>query len=579
MKKNADSGNAGALKVFVPITKIDDEKQIFYGVMAEESVDKSGEIWDYETNKSNVQEWSDYFKKATGSTGQERSAGNLRSQHTNKSVGKLLDVQFDDTAKSIPVSGHVSDKEEWGAVKRGERTGLSIGGNYVKRWVDPATGKMRYTAKLSEVSLVDNPCMNGATFTAIKSDGSTELRKFVSKEWPPPKEGEPEDEEKKKPEDEGAEETGEETGGGPTEQEAEAAEEEKKTAEMAEKVTQVTIGKAQIGVLTRTPDGHKLAEKLAAGDVSLYGFSMEPDDTWDTVARDLGKRYDILEGVLVRLAKTVQSVCQKAGEHVWKGDGKACMCGAVSKSEDKKPEATPAPAPEPEVEKSAAVIQFEDADGNHAVKKSDLAGLTDAWGRVAKLAAPQRDELRKEIREAMDLALDASEQEEESPVTKQSDTLRKSVESISGYSTMKKFCDSVVDGFAAIEAGIEKLHQSTTSKLNAIKDSVSKAAARTAVDEIKKATDDEIAAMKKWREQHSSLLDRLAKTPAQFGSEPTKKSLGVGGSVGAGGGGDINDYAETVIQAAIKAAGPGANPTLIRTEVMAEVIKHTIPRR
>jgi hypothetical protein len=99
--------------------------------------------------------------------------------HTEKCVGKFVDVQFDDAAKNIPVCAHVSDDDEWAAVKNGERTGFSMGGRYGKRWPDQPTGGVRFSVgKVAEGSTVDNPCMYGATFQAIKADGGQELRKF-----------------------------------------------------------------------------------------------------------------------------------------------------------------------------------------------------------------------------------------------------------------------------------------------------------------------------------------------------------------------------------------------------------------
>ncbi len=144
-------------------------------MLAEEAVDKSDEIFDYATSKPYVQAWSDGFKKLTDG----KSAGNLRAMHTSIAAGKFLDVQLDDAAKKVPVSFKVVDAGEREKCAEGVYTGLSIGGKYVKRWKDEATGKTRYTADLAEGSLVDNPCMYGATFEFVRSAGAApELRKF-----------------------------------------------------------------------------------------------------------------------------------------------------------------------------------------------------------------------------------------------------------------------------------------------------------------------------------------------------------------------------------------------------------------
>lgn len=173
------------LKMFVPIRKIDEEQRLVYGVLAEEAVDKSGEIFDYETSKPLFRAWSDSFKKATAATGQEESLGNLRSMHTAKAAGKFTEVVFNDADKRVEVCAKVVDDQEWEKTKQGVYTGFSIGGDYAKRWADAVIASAtRYTAQPAEGSLVDNPCMYGATFTAIKADGSNELRKFSGEAGP-----------------------------------------------------------------------------------------------------------------------------------------------------------------------------------------------------------------------------------------------------------------------------------------------------------------------------------------------------------------------------------------------------------
>lgn len=167
------------LKLFVPLTKVDLEQRMVYGVLAEEAVDKSGEVFDYVTSKPLFQEWSGDFEKRTRALGVEVSKGNVRGMHTEIAAGRFADMVFNDDARNIEVAAKVVDDGEWRKVKEGVYTGFSIGGKYVKRWPDAALKATRYTAQPAEGSLVDNPCMYGATFTAVKADGATELRKFV----------------------------------------------------------------------------------------------------------------------------------------------------------------------------------------------------------------------------------------------------------------------------------------------------------------------------------------------------------------------------------------------------------------
>jgi len=160
------------MKLFIPITKVDATQRLVYGRLAQEVEDYAGEIMDYESSKPHFEEWSQRFQKATDG----KSAGNLRAMHNTVSAGKFTVVDFNDPEKAIDVVAKVVDDKEWEKVEEGIYTGFSVGGSYVKRWKD---GKLtRYTGKPTEGSLVDSPCVPTATFTMIKADGSSEVRKF-----------------------------------------------------------------------------------------------------------------------------------------------------------------------------------------------------------------------------------------------------------------------------------------------------------------------------------------------------------------------------------------------------------------
>lgn len=163
------------MKLFVPITKVDVERREVYGAIAEEKVDKSGEIFDYDSSKDYFKQWSADISKTTNG----KSLGNVRSMHSKLAAGKLVALNFDDATKIIDAGAKIVDDNEWNKVIEGVYTGFSIGGEYVKRWHDNAAKATRYTANPHEVSIVDNPCMYGATFDIIKADGSTEMAKFV----------------------------------------------------------------------------------------------------------------------------------------------------------------------------------------------------------------------------------------------------------------------------------------------------------------------------------------------------------------------------------------------------------------
>jgi hypothetical protein len=158
------------LSLFMPLLKADQVEQIVYGTAVVEQVDKSGEIFDYKTSRPEFEKWSADILKATGG----KSLGNIRSMHGNLAAGKLVELTFSDDRKAIDVAAKIVDNNEWAKIEQGVYTGFSIGGKYLKRWKDGAY--TRYTAMPSEISLVDLPCVPGASFQMVKGD--LEIQKF-----------------------------------------------------------------------------------------------------------------------------------------------------------------------------------------------------------------------------------------------------------------------------------------------------------------------------------------------------------------------------------------------------------------
>lgn len=163
------------MKLFLQINKVDATQRLVFGTLTEEIVDKTGEVFDYETGKQAFIHWSNEAMERS----QGKSKGNLRAMHGKIAAGKFTDIKFDDDAKRIDGVAKVSDDQEWEKVLDGTYTGFSIGGDYAKRWADLTDPNItRYTPDIHEVSLVDNPCVGTATFDVIKADGSQETRTF-----------------------------------------------------------------------------------------------------------------------------------------------------------------------------------------------------------------------------------------------------------------------------------------------------------------------------------------------------------------------------------------------------------------
>lgn len=163
------------LNLFLQLTKTDEAKREVSGIATAEVLDKDGEIFDYASSVPYFKSWSDEISKATDG----KSLGNIREMHEPSAVGKLTEITFDDDLKQIQIVAKIVDDAAWAKCDQGVYTGFSIGGSYVKAWKDGEA--VRFTAKPVEISVVDNPCVPTAHFTAVKLDGSHEVRKFKLK--------------------------------------------------------------------------------------------------------------------------------------------------------------------------------------------------------------------------------------------------------------------------------------------------------------------------------------------------------------------------------------------------------------
>ncbi len=162
------------LDLFLPLAKVDLDQRTVTGVATAEQPDRAGEICDYTSSKPYFEKWSSEALAAS----RGKSLGAVRAMHGKTAAGKLTDIAFDDGAKRVVVAAKIVDDDEWNKVVEGVYTGFSQGGRYVKRWSDPETGLVRYTADPQEISLVDLPCLPDATFDVVK-DGVIEKRAFA----------------------------------------------------------------------------------------------------------------------------------------------------------------------------------------------------------------------------------------------------------------------------------------------------------------------------------------------------------------------------------------------------------------
>jgi hypothetical protein len=165
---------SATFRKYIPFSKVDEAKREVWGIVTAEVPDKDGEVCDYDTTKPYYKAWNDEFSKATDG----KSIGNLRRMHQLDAIGKGVGIDFNDPNREISMGFKVTDDRSWNDVQEGVLTGFSHGGSYVKTWQED--GRRYYTAEISEVSLVDNPCLGVAHFAFIRADGEVEMRKIRS---------------------------------------------------------------------------------------------------------------------------------------------------------------------------------------------------------------------------------------------------------------------------------------------------------------------------------------------------------------------------------------------------------------
>jgi hypothetical protein len=166
---------AGTLSKRTPFVKVDEAKREVWGIVTAEVPDKDDEICDYDKSKPHYVAWVDEFQKSTAG----QSFGNLREMHQLSAVGRAIAFDPRDKDKKIVMGFKVVDDNAWKKVMERVYTGFSHGGEVVGPKVPDPVHKncMRYVAKPVEISLVDNPCLASASYTLVRSNGSTEIVK------------------------------------------------------------------------------------------------------------------------------------------------------------------------------------------------------------------------------------------------------------------------------------------------------------------------------------------------------------------------------------------------------------------
>jgi len=155
-------------QMFIPITRIDEEKREVWGYATTDQVDTFGTVFPFEASKKAYAEWNDNFERLTDG----ESKGNLRAMHQKIAAGKVIACEPDEEKRGIYVGAFVADDKEWEKVKARVYTGFSHGVLQTAPSVfERRNGKLIETVPaftVQELSLADKPSCPGAVMTLFR---------------------------------------------------------------------------------------------------------------------------------------------------------------------------------------------------------------------------------------------------------------------------------------------------------------------------------------------------------------------------------------------------------------------------
>jgi hypothetical protein len=150
-------------KLFVPFTKVDQEKRMVWGIAQTEDPDCQDDLLDYEASVRAFTKWS----------------GNIWEMHdSRKAVGRRVEIKCDPVTKQVAVGAYISKGAEdtWQKVLDGTLNGWSVGGYPIRTGSINKNGRrLRHITEyaVDELSLVDAPANPHCVINAIQKRGNT----------------------------------------------------------------------------------------------------------------------------------------------------------------------------------------------------------------------------------------------------------------------------------------------------------------------------------------------------------------------------------------------------------------------
>lgn len=151
--------------LFAPITKLDEEQRMVYGIATTSAIDKQNEIVDWGATKEALDDYSKWR--------------NIREMHKQSAVGVAPLLELRDDKQELFIGAKVVDDQAWTKCKEGVYKGFSIGGEVLDRKVEfnkVSNKTVNRVTKyvMNEISLVDRPANPECIFQTVKRDTTIE---------------------------------------------------------------------------------------------------------------------------------------------------------------------------------------------------------------------------------------------------------------------------------------------------------------------------------------------------------------------------------------------------------------------
>jgi len=139
------------VRLYAPISKIDEEKRMVYGYATTPTQDSQSEVVDLDASFEAVDEWKEW--------------ANIKEMHRSDTAAGIAPIIEKHVGVGVYIGAEIVDDQAWRKCQKKVYKGFSIGGSVIER-----KGNRITKYRLNEVSLVDRPANPDSIFMVAKRD-------------------------------------------------------------------------------------------------------------------------------------------------------------------------------------------------------------------------------------------------------------------------------------------------------------------------------------------------------------------------------------------------------------------------